>query len=51
MEADRALEKELRAYMKVNELYTNAIHGYKGNWLPSVIMGGDHGSDIAGSGA
>jgi hypothetical protein len=48
---DGALEKKLRAYMKVNELYANAIHGYKGNWLPSVVMGGDRGSEMAGSGA
>ena len=51
MEADGALEKKLRAYMKVNELYANAIQGYKVNWLPSVVMDGDYGSETAGSGA
>ena len=51
MEADGALEKKLRAYMKVNELYANAIQGYKVNWLPSVNMDGNYGSETAGSGA
>jgi hypothetical protein len=36
MEADRALEKKLWAYMRVNELYASAIQGYKGNGLPDV---------------
>jgi hypothetical protein len=51
MAADGALEEKLQAYMKVNELYANAIQGYKGSWVSSVVMGGERGSQTAGSGA
>ena len=51
MEADGALEKKLQAYTEVAKLYASAIKDYKGNWVPSVVMGGGNGSQTAGSGA
>jgi hypothetical protein len=50
MEADGALEKKLQAYIEVSKLYANAIKDYKGNWVPSVVMGGGNGAQTAGSG-
>jgi len=43
MQADGALEKKIEAYISVNKMYAEAIKGYKGNWVPSVVMGGDNG--------
>ena len=40
MVADGALEKKLEAYIKVNQMYAEAIKGYSGQWVPSVVMGG-----------
>lgn len=51
MEADGALEKKLQAYIEVSKVYAGAIQGYKGNWVPSVVMGNGHGTQTAGSGA
>lgn len=39
MSADGALDKKLDAYKEVNANYAKAISEYKGNWVPSVIMG------------
>jgi hypothetical protein len=39
MSADGALDKKLEAYKEVNANYAKAISEYKGNWVPSVIMG------------
>jgi hypothetical protein len=39
MTADGALDKKLEAYKEVNANYAKAISEYKGNWVPSVIMG------------
>ena len=39
MEADGALDPKLQAYISVNEMYANAIANYKGQWVPSVVMG------------
>lgn len=41
MEADGALEKKLEAWVSVNEKYAEAIKEHKGNWVPSVVMGGN----------
>jgi regulator of protease activity HflC (stomatin/prohibitin superfamily) len=49
MEADGALDKKLDAYIKVNELYADAIGKYQGAWVPSVVMGGQ--SSVSGGGA
>jgi len=50
MDADGALEKKLQAYIEVSKLYASAIKDYKGNWVPSVVMGGGHGTQTDGSG-
>jgi len=42
MSADGALDKKLATYEKVNLAYAEAIAKYQGNWVPSVIMGGDN---------
>lgn len=39
MAADGALDQKLQAIVKINENYANAIKEYKGNWVPSVVMG------------
>lgn len=39
LNADGALDKKLDAYVKVNELYADAIAKYQGQWVPSVVMG------------
>lgn len=41
MTADGALDKKLEAYKAVNMAYAEAIATYKGNWVPSVVMGND----------
>lgn len=51
MDADGALEKKLEAWVKVNTIYAEAIRGYSGAWVPSVVMGGQSGSSVAGGGA
>jgi hypothetical protein len=51
MGADGALEKKLAAYVQVNQNYATAIQNFKGNWVPSVVMGGNNGNHVAGSGA
>jgi hypothetical protein len=39
MDADGVPEKKLQAYIEVSKLYANAIKDYKGNRVPSVVMG------------
>jgi len=39
MSADGALDKKLEAYREVNLNYAKAISEYKGNWVPTVVMG------------
>lgn len=58
MTADGALDKKLATYERVNGLYAEAIKGYGGSWVPSIVMGGGGGSSgggsndaVAGSGA
>lgn len=51
MAADGALEKKLATYERVNQNYATAIQNFKGNWVPSVVMGGKNGDHVAGSGA
>jgi hypothetical protein len=41
MTADGALDKKLEAYKEVNKAYAEAIAAYKGNWVPSVVMGNE----------
>ncbi|OAI41837.1 hypothetical protein AYO40_06990 [Planctomycetaceae bacterium SCGC AG-212-D15] len=40
MEADGALEKKLEAYVETQKAYARAISEYKGQLVPSVVMGG-----------
>jgi hypothetical protein len=42
MAADGALEKKLDAWVNVNKAYAEAIQGYSGSWVPSIVMGGDN---------
>jgi len=39
MAADGALEKKLEALVTINGYYAEAIKEYKGQWVPSVVMG------------
>jgi regulator of protease activity HflC (stomatin/prohibitin superfamily) len=50
MNADGALDKKLATYLEVQRVYADAIKGYQGDWVPSVVMGGQ-GQAGAGSGA
>lgn len=50
MQADGALEKKLAAVVEINKYYADAVKGYQGNWVPSVIMG-NGGNTAPGSGA
>jgi regulator of protease activity HflC (stomatin/prohibitin superfamily) len=50
MNADGALDKKLATYLEVQRVYAEAIKGYQGNWVPSVVMGAQ-GQTGAGSGA
>jgi len=49
MVADGALEKKLEAWVKVNELYAEAMRDYSGNWVPTVVMGNSSQSINGGS--
>ena len=40
MEADGALEIKVKAWKEVNFKYAEAIANYKGNWVPTTVMGG-----------
>lgn len=39
MNADGALDKKLEAIVAINKMYAEAIKDYKGQWVPSVVMG------------
>lgn len=53
MSADGALDKKLATYERVNSMYAEAIKGYGGSWVPSIVMASRDGSGtgMAGSGA
>lgn len=53
MEADGGLQIKVDASVKIYERYAQAIENYKGNWVPTIIMGGNQGAipGSAGSGA
>jgi regulator of protease activity HflC (stomatin/prohibitin superfamily) len=38
--ADGALSQKLEAYKAVNRYYADAISAYKGNWVPTTVLGG-----------
>ena len=39
MASDGALQQKLDAYVQVQKAYADAIANYKGNWVPSTVMG------------
>jgi hypothetical protein len=47
MQANGALEQKLDAYIKVNKVYAEAIQNYKGNWVPTTVMGSSSGNSNA----
>ena len=49
MSADGALDKKLQTYLEAQKVWAEAVKGYTGNWVPSVVMGG--GQNGAASGA
>jgi len=49
MRADGALDKKLQAWLQAQQAYATAMAGYKGAWVPSIVMGGEGGG--AGNGA
>ena len=51
MEADGALEKKLAAWLESQKLWADAIKGYQGQWVPTVMMGGNQSTVQAGGGA
>jgi regulator of protease activity HflC (stomatin/prohibitin superfamily) len=38
--ADGALAQKLDAYVKVSQMYADAMRDYKGAWVPQLVMGG-----------
>ncbi|MDP3696616.1 MAG: cell envelope integrity protein TolA [Candidatus Taylorbacteria bacterium] len=40
MSADGALDKKLATWIEGQKLWSDAVKGYAGNWVPSVVMGG-----------
>lgn len=42
--ADGALQQKLAAWIEVNKNYSIALGAYKGNWVPTTVMGGTSGS-------
>ena len=51
IEADGALEQKLATYETVNARYAEAIENYKGNWVPTTVMGSNGGNCGSGNGA
>jgi len=47
--ADGALEQKLEAYKQVNGFYANAIQNYKGNWVPTTVMGSNGKGSVNGA--
>jgi len=46
--ADGALAQKLETYERVNAMYAEAIKGYKGNWVPTTVLGASGNSEAAG---
>ncbi len=49
MNADGALAQKLDAYVKINQMYAQAIGEHQGSWVPSVVMGGNGTNASAGA--
>lgn len=41
---DNALDKRLDTWLKAQQYYADAIKGYQGNWVPSIVTGGATGT-------
>lgn len=50
MVADGALQQKLDTYLQVQTVWANAVANYKGNWVPTTVMGGASGGN-SGNGA
>ncbi len=50
MNADGALATKLDAWLKAQTVWADAVKGYSGNWVPSVVMG-NAANGTSGSGA
>lgn len=51
MNADGALDKKLEAWVTVNHQYADAMKNYQGDWVPSIIMGGNGNQGGSNNGA
>lgn len=51
MAADGALQQKIDAWVTAQQHYAAAIQNYRGNWVPSIVMGGQTGQAGVGSGA
>ena len=51
MAADGALQQKIDAWVTAQQHYAAAIQNYRGNWVPSIVMGGQAGQAGVGSGA
>jgi len=49
MKADGALARKLEAWKEVNFRYAEAIEKYKGQWVPTVVMGKDNSKSSNGA--
>ena len=49
IEADGALEAKLETYENVNARYADAIQNYRGNWVPTTVMGKSSGGNTNGA--
>ena len=50
MSADGALDKKLQTYLEAQKVWAEAVKGYQGNWVPSVVMGsGQNGAAASGA--
>lgn len=47
MNADGALDKKLEAYLAAQKVWAAAVEKYQGQWVPSVVMGGNGGQNGA----
>ncbi|MCL5407188.1 MAG: SPFH domain-containing protein [Patescibacteria group bacterium] len=43
MTADGGLDKKLNALIEVNKIWADAVKGYQGSWVPTIVMGGSSG--------
>lgn len=46
---DNALDKRLDTWLKAQQYYADAIKGYQGNWVPSIVTGGGAPGGMNGS--